>query len=73
MKVLEVFGEPILSGGQEAFVFEILKNITDMRITYIVYPVGRGTGNQLAVYGDSPAVDPVQPANGIKQCGLAAP
>lgn len=27
MKVLEVFGEPILSGGQEAFVFEILKNI----------------------------------------------
>jgi len=27
MKVLEAFGEPILSGGQEAFVFEILKNI----------------------------------------------
>ena len=27
MKVLEVFGEPVLSGGQEAFVFEVLKNI----------------------------------------------
>lgn len=27
MKVIEVFGEPVLSGGQEAFVFEILKNI----------------------------------------------
>ncbi len=27
MKILEVFGEPILNGGQEAFVFEILKNI----------------------------------------------
>ena len=27
MKVLEAFGEPILSGGQEAFVFEVLKNI----------------------------------------------
>ena len=27
MKVLEVFGEPVLSGGQEAFVFEVLENI----------------------------------------------
>ena len=27
MKVLEAFGEPVMSGGQEAFVFEFLKNI----------------------------------------------
>lgn len=27
MNVLEVFGEPIMSGGQEAFVFEVLKNM----------------------------------------------
>ncbi len=27
MKVLEAFGEPIMSGGQEAFVFQVLKNM----------------------------------------------
>ena len=30
MKVLEVFGEPIASGGQESFVFNVLQNINRM-------------------------------------------
>jgi glycosyltransferase involved in cell wall biosynthesis len=36
MKVLEVFGEPIASGGQESFVFNVLKTIdrTDLQIDF---------------------------------------
>ena len=36
MKVLEVFGEPIASGGQESFVFNVLQNIdrTDLQIDF---------------------------------------
>ena len=36
MKVLEVFGEPIASGGQEAFVFNVLRHIdrTDLTIDF---------------------------------------
>lgn len=36
MNVLEVFGEPIASGGQESFVFNVLQNIdrTDLQIDF---------------------------------------
>lgn len=36
MKVLEVFGEPIASGGQESFVFNVLQSIdrTDLQIDF---------------------------------------
>lgn len=36
MKVLEVFGEPIASGGQESFVFNVLQNMdrTDLQIDF---------------------------------------
>ena len=33
MKVLEVFGEPIASGGQEAFIFNVLQNIDRSDLT----------------------------------------
>lgn len=45
MKVLEVFGEPVLSGGQEAFVFEVLKNI-NMENLQIDCLTAYGWGNE---------------------------
>ena len=36
MKVLEIFGEPIASGGQESFIFNVLRNIdrTDLQLDF---------------------------------------
>ena len=37
IRVLEVFGEPIISGGQEAFVNNLVLNITDPDIVIDLY------------------------------------
>ena len=50
MKVLEVFGEPIASGGQEAFAFNVLRHIDrrDLTIDFFTpYSCTNGTYRQL--------------------------
>ncbi|MBR2853548.1 MAG: hypothetical protein IKE81_04395, partial [Clostridia bacterium] len=50
MKVLEVFGEPIASGGQEAFAFNVLRHIDrrDLTIDFFTpYTCTNGTYRQL--------------------------